>query len=611
MWYAGSSSALVNGAAGLTIAALIIAGLYTGREMLIPLALAGILSFILFPLVHRLTSWKIPQPVAVAIVMASLVAALMGSMTLAGRQVAELVQEVPQYESNLREKAQYMHSLFGGPGIWQRATDTVRRIAEEVRDPETKSQQVPVEVAQNQSQPLMTVFEYTRSTLPALATAGLVLVVTIFILLQYGDLRDRVVRLMGIGEIGRSTQALSEAGDNLAHFFLLQASLNASFGVVVAIALWLIGLPSPALWGVVAAFMRFVPYVGSFLSAAIPIGLAAMIAPGWWMLFATAAIFILGDMIVGQFIEPVLFGSHTSLSPIAVLLSAVFWTLLWGPLGLILAVPLTLTMVVMGQHIPRLEFLGIMLGNEPVLTPPEKLYRQLLAGDAAEAAKIAKLFLPEQGLVKYLDETTIPSLHIASDDQRRGVLEREQMDELTETLGEYVVYIRDEVFESKDEQQRAQPGGGTATPPARAAAAAVIAGRGIIDQTAAELVADAIRLNLGMATQCSSLGGLTGIGAAAAAAKEAAPDVVAIISVGGVTATQMELLLTRASRLFRKSAIVVGYWVGTGVPDRPSDERKDAPVFAESVDTLVATIGRLADERAAIAAVPALAVKAG
>ena len=507
MWPGSSPSAVVNGAAGLILGSLIILGLYEGRDLLIPLAVAAILSFILFPLVRRLNDWGFSQGLAVTLVMSALVGALVGSLTLAGREVGQLLEEVPRHESNLREKARYVYSFIGGTGVWQRAIDTLLRVEQEVRNPETENKPIKIEVAPDQ--PLARLFDYTRSTLPSLVTAGLALVVTLFMLLQYGELRDRVLRLMGVGEIGRSTQALNEAGSDLAHFLLLQAGLNASFGILMGVALWVIGIPSPGLWGATAALMRFVPYVGSTLSAIFPLALAAMIDSGWEMLIETAAVFLTAEFAIGQLVEPLLFGSYTRLSSIAVVLCAAFWTFLWGPVGLILAVPLTLTIVVIGQHIHRLEFLNILLGNEPVLEPHEKLYRQLLAGDVAEAAKDADTWLDEHDYAKYLDEAVIPSLRIASDDQRKAVLGKEQLDRLKDSMTEYIAQIR-ELLDFKSEQRKAETTlSGDVTPASKVAAAVVIAGRGAIDQGVAELVAEAIRFHLGMPTQCPSLGGLT------------------------------------------------------------------------------------------------------
>jgi predicted PurR-regulated permease PerM len=305
-----------------------------------------------------------------------------GQNYVGGPPSCQLLEEVPRHETNLREKARHVHSLLGGTGIWQRAIDTLRNVEQEVNDPETESKPLKIEVASDR--PLSIFLEYTRSAVPSIATAGLSLVMTIFMLLQYGELRDRVVRLMGVAEIGRSIQTLNEASYDLAHFLLLQTALNVSFGVFIATALWLIGIPSPGLWGAAAAVMRYAPYVGSVLAGIFPIALAAMVDPGWWKLMETTAVFVGGDIMVGQFVEPLLFGSRTRLSSIAVVFGAAFWTLLWGPIGLILAVPLTLTVVVIGQHIPHLEFLRVLLGNESVREPHQKLYRQLLAEETAE-----------------------------------------------------------------------------------------------------------------------------------------------------------------------------------------------------------------------------------
>jgi predicted PurR-regulated permease PerM len=594
MWPGGSPTA-VNTAAGLIIVALIIAALCVGRDLLIPLALAGILSFILAPLLRRLTDWGLPRGLAVALLITAIVTALTGGITLAGREVAQLVEEVPRYESTLRDKARFVHSWFGGPGIWQRAAETLRNVEQEVRDPETEAKPLKIEVAQNSARPIALLLDFTRSTLPSLETAGLAVLFTIFILLQYGDLRDRTVRLMGVREIGRSTQALSEAGSDLAQFFFLQASLNAAFGIVVGVALWAIGIPSPGLWGAIAALMRFLPYIGSLLAAAFPVALAAMVDPGWWKLAETAAVFIIGEPIVGQIIEPLLFGSHTRLSPIAVLIAAAFWTLLWGPVGLILAVPLTLAGVVMGLHLPRLEFLRILLGNEPVLAPRERLYRQLLAGDASDAARDFDAMLEQGGFAKYLDEVAIPALRVGLEDRRRGVLTGDALIKLRQTLDDYVSQLR-ELLDFRLERQHMQAR--TAPAPDRQPAIAnalVISGRGILDQAAAELLAEAVRVRLGIPVQGPSLAGLTGIGAVAQAAQSRHPDFVALISVGEIIPTQLDLLQSRVRRVFAASTIVLGDF---GEQPIAAPLRDGGIVRTDSAAVLVDMIGRLAAERA-------------
>jgi hypothetical protein len=348
------------------------------------------------------------------------------------------------------------------------------------------------------------------------------------------------------------------------------------------------------------AILRFVPYVGAFLSAAFPMALAAMIDPGWWKLIEVAAVFVIGDPLVGQILEPLLFGSQTRLSPLAILLAVAFWTLLWGPIGLVLAVPLTLAIVVMGQHVPRLEFLRVLLGNEPVLEPHEQLYHQLLAGEAHFAAKDAERWIGEHSLLGYLDEVVVPAFRIASDDQRRAVLGREQANELKETTAEYVGLVK-EAIEFKlepqasgaasDDDRGAQPDAAR-----RAGTALILAGRGTMDLAASQLIADAIGLERDIDTRCPPLGGLTGISSAAEAGSDAPPDVVALVSVGTVTRAQLDILLRRSRRSFPGSPIVIGYWDGSGASR--SEEEADGMRYADSVSALVDLVGREVQERA-------------
>jgi len=595
MWPGASPSGTVNGAAGMIIAALFIAALYVGRDLLIPLALAGLLSFVLAPLVRRLVRWRLPHGASVALVVAVLLGTLFAGATVTGGQVTQLLEELPSHEANLRDKARFVQLELGGSGVWQRAAATIRNVEQEVRDPQTETKPTQIEVAQGSDWAILKIFEYTRMSAPSLVTAALALLLTIFMLLQYRDLRDRAVRLMGTAEMGRSTQAFDEAGSDLAHFLLLQSGLNASFGIFVGVALWAIGIPSPALWGAIAAVMRFVPYVGVFVAAAFPMALAAMVDPGWWMLLETAAVFLIGEPLVGQIVEPLLFGSQTRLSPLAVLFGTAFWTLLWGPVGLVLAVPLTLAVVVMGQHIPRLEFLRILLGNEPVLEPQEQLYHQLLAGEAIQAAKEADRWIGEQTFENYLDEVAIPSLRVASDDQKRAALGRQQMNGLNETIAEYIQLVK-ESLDFKREQLAAAI---AANPDAvrRSAAVLVLAGRGSLDLAASELVADAIRLNLEIPARCSSLGGLTGISAAAEGAPNEHPDIVALISVGAVTPAQLDILLRRLRRTFPRSRIVIGYWEEREAPLHQNGADVEGIRYTDSVASLIELIGRIADEQ--------------
>jgi predicted PurR-regulated permease PerM len=593
MWPGLSPSAVVNAAAGMIIAALLIAALYIGRDLLIPLALAGLLGFVLSPLVRRLEHVGVPNAISVTVVMAVVLAALFAGPTVAGRQLTQLLEEIPAHEANLRDKARFVHLELGGAGIWQRAGATIHSIEEELRDPQSESKPIKIEVAKSDD-PLSTIFEYTRMSAPSLVTAALVLLLTTFMLLQYRDLRDRAVRLMGTAQMGRSTQAFDDAGSDIARYLLLQSGVNLSFGVLVAISLWAIGIPSPILWGIMTAVLRFVPYIGVFVSAAFPMALAAMIDPGWWKLVETAAVFVIGDPLVGQIVEPLLFGHRMRLSPLAVLIGISFWILIWGPVGLVLAVPLTSAIVVLGQHLPRLEFLRILLGNERVLEPHEHLYHQFLAKEARLAAKEADRRITEQNFEKYLDEVAIPALRAASDDQKRGVLGREPINELNETIADYIELVQESLEYQREQRSATSPV--KSEPGHRSVTALVLAGRGSLDLAAAQLIADPIQLDLGIVARCPSPGGLTGIGAAAEAEPDEPPNIVALVSVGTVTSAQLDLLLRRALRTFPQSRIVVGYWDGGDL--RVQREREDERVrYAESVASLINLVGRTAYEQ--------------
>jgi AI-2E family transporter len=250
--------------------------------------------------------------------------------------------------------------------------------------------------------------------------------------------------------------------------------VNASFGVVIGVGLWVIGVPSPILWGILAAILRFVPYIGAVIAAVFPLALSAAVDPGWSMLLWTAALFVVVEPVVGHVIEPLLYGHSTGLSPVAVVASATFWTALWGPIGLILAIPLTVCLVVLGRHVERLEFLDVMFGDRPALSPPEIFYQRMLAEDPAEAVEKAEEFLKERPLLTYYDEVALPGLKLAQNDLTRGALDRAQTEKIKTTILE--------VVDNLAEQNDGRPAGDTTHDPE--AAAAVEAA----DKTVPELV---------------------------------------------------------------------------------------------------------------------------
>ena len=276
--------------------------------------------------------------------------------------------------------------------------------------------------------------EYLEPVLSPFATLGIVIIITIFALLQREDLRDRLIRLIGSDDIHRTTVAMDDAGRRLGRYFLTQLAVNTFFGAVIGVGLFFIGVPKPILWGVLSALLRFVPYVGSFISALLPITLAAAVEPGWSMAIWTAVFFVVVEGVTGQAVEPLLYGHSTGLSPFSVIVAAIFWSWVWGPIGLILSTPLTLCLVVMGRHVQRLEFLDVMLGDRPALTPVESFYQRILADDPDEALDQAELFLKQQSLSTYYDQVALKAMQMAAYDAERGVLVPAQLNAVVKTI---------------------------------------------------------------------------------------------------------------------------------------------------------------------------------
>ena len=408
-------------ASGLVVATIIILFLYMGREILEPLVIAALLSFILAPLIRRFRSWgvwRVPSVILTVLFAIAVIAALGSTIVF---QVAQLAEELPKYETNLRAK---IRALGGGAltsSALEKASGTLKGLKNEISKPGPSAAPTPgpkpleVEVRQPEPNGLESIANIIRPLLSPLTTTALAILFLMFILLQREDIRDRSLRLAGTADLQRSTAALDDAAARLSRFFLMQTILNAGFGVVIGTALWLIGVPNAVLWGILAGLMRFVPFVGSIIAACFPIALAAAVDPGWTMVLATAALFIVAEPLAGHVIEPLLFGQHTGLSPVAIVVSTLFWALLWGPIGLLLATPLTVCLVVLGRHIEALEFIEVLLGDEPALEPEERFYQRLLAGDATEAADQAEKQLKKQSLSAYYDSVPMKALELAQD----------------------------------------------------------------------------------------------------------------------------------------------------------------------------------------------------
>ncbi len=336
------------------------------------------------------------------------------------------------------------------------ATSALKGLSQELDQPSpaqpdsntaTSQRPSPVEIRQPPDRPLEIYQRILTALMTPLTTTAIVLIMVIFILLQKADFRDRVIRLAGTRDIQVTTAALDDAASRLSRLFLVQTALNASFGVIIAIGLWIIGVPSPVLWGVFAGLMRYVPYVGSIFSAVFPILLAASVDQSWSMAIATIALFAIVEPLVGQFFEPWVQGQSTGLSPLAIVVSAVLWTTLWGPIGLLIATPVTMCLVVLGRHIEGLSFLEVILGDEPALSPAEIFYQRLLTGSSAEAAEHAEKHLKSASLLDYYGDVALPGLRLAAVDAERGALDEPKMIELREGVTMLLDDLSDQPFD--------------------------------------------------------------------------------------------------------------------------------------------------------------------
>jgi predicted PurR-regulated permease PerM len=453
--------ALLSAVGTAILAVIIIMMLYFGREIIIPIALAILLSFVLAPLVGLLQRIRVPRGLAVVSVVLLAFALIFALGSLLASQLTQLAGDLPRYQSTISEKIQSFRDTTAGRGTLERASGMLKDLSKELDKPKDAASTlgagtslapkssapltpVPVEVRQPDPGALESLQSLISPLLHPLATTGIIIIFVIFILLQREDLRNRLIRLAGSHDLQRTTAALDDAAARLSRLFLIQLLLNGTFGVVIGVGLWLIGIPSAILWGILAAVLRFVPYIGAAIAAAFPLALAVAVDPSWSMLLWTLALFLVVEPIVGHVIEPMVYGHSTGLSPVAVVASATFWTALWGPIGLVLATPLTVCLVVLGRHVERLEFLDIMFGDRPALSPPEMFYQRMLAGDPTEAAEKAEEFLKERSLSSYYDEVALKGLQLAQADAERGALDHERLTRIRDAVFEFTNDLSDQ-----------------------------------------------------------------------------------------------------------------------------------------------------------------------
>ena len=449
---------------GLSITSIIILGLYYGRDLLIPLALATLFGFLLDPLVSWLKNKGLPRIVSILLVISVVLGILLSGAAYLGMQLGTLSQELPTYQNTIRNKLQSLKTYSEGPSVWDGAISTFTVVKQTLSNDSTSSSKhhnnlqntnpkteskteskttapketaattvsdteeaaIPeVRVVGNQSGPIDDVTTWLLAIANPIATAGIVLLFVILILLDRSDLRDRILRLLG-NNLNTATDTLDEAATRIGTYLRMQLVVNLSYGVPMALGLWLIGVPAAILWGMVAVVMRFVPYVGPMLSSIFPLLLAFAVDPSWNMVLWTLGLIVVLELISNNIVEPLLYGSSTGLSTLSIILAATFWTTLWGPIGLILSTPLTACLLVLAHYIPALKFLEILLGSAPVLDAPQRFYQRLLADNIEEALELAQEDIADglpddaddaalaRNVTAFYDEVSIPAMRLFS-----------------------------------------------------------------------------------------------------------------------------------------------------------------------------------------------------
>lgn len=468
--------------------------LHVAHEVFLPLAIAMLIAFALSPAVALLRRAGMPQLLTVIVVVVAAFVVISLFLLVVVGQLGDLAANIPTFQANIISKVDSIRDASSGNSALTRLTDMLAAISQEIGDAVPTAteateplaqprQPLPVEIVESQH-PLELLSSLVLPLISPIATIGLVFVVVIFMLLERDELRDRFIRLVGSNDLHRTTEMMEEAGGRVAKYLLTQLLVNAIYAVPIGVGLWFIGVPNALLWGMLTLVLRFVPYIGSVLAAVFPLFLAFAVSPGWEAVLWTAALFVLVELVTSNVIEPWLYGSRTGVSPLAIIIAAIFWTFIWGTPGLVLSTPLTVCLVVLGRHIPQFELFGILFGDEPVLEPKARLYQRLLAGDAVEATSRAEEELDQMTLADFYEKIGLPALQLGQLDLDRGLLTAEQQDRLASAA---MAMIDDlEILATEEVAAREQPANAGVT-------VGCIGGRSRLDEVSAAILAQTLR----------------------------------------------------------------------------------------------------------------------
>jgi predicted PurR-regulated permease PerM len=445
------TSSLRDHAIGILAFTAVLALLHFGRDVLVPFTIALMLSLLIAPLVRRLRHVGLGQTAAVIVAVLAFALALAGAGVVLGRQVLGMVASLPQYERTIQQKLHHLDEIT--VGRLDTLTREAGRFVGETSAPATPNAatalgSAPGPIAVEVHEPRLASWQKLATLLASawvpIEWTGIVLLVLVFVLLEHEALRDRFIRVAGGTNIRLTTLALNDAGERLSKYFVSQLAVNLGVGAAIALGLTALGVPQAVLWGALAALLRFVPYIGVWLAALLATTLAVAVTPGWTLAVSTLGLFIVVELVAGQAIEPYLYGHRTGLSPLSVVVAAIFWSTLWGPIGLVLSTPLTLCVLVLGRHMRALRFLELLLGDTQALSQPQKFYQRALSGDADEILLAARAFLKHHSFAAYCDLVLLPAVHLGSLDFAAGAISPEQRIKLRNVLVKVVSVLTGE-----------------------------------------------------------------------------------------------------------------------------------------------------------------------
>ena len=536
--------------------------LYFARDFIVPVVLAGLLSFLLDPLNRRLERGGVRHVLAVIVTTFFSFVALGVITYVVTTQLLDVAEKLPDYRNNLIEKANSIRKTSEGP--IGRAVQTLKDVVRSIEKPNTsphpstgpenqeRTRPVPVEVVPSTSQTMASASGYLGPILSPLGSAAVIILIAVFMMLGRDDLRDRIVYLVGRGRLRLTTHALDEAGSRVSRYLLAQLIVNVSYGIPIGIGLYFIGIPNAILWGLLTVVLRFLPYVGPWIAASFPVILSIAISTSWTTFALTIGLFIVVELISNNVVEPWLYGAQTGLSPLAVVVSAVFWTWLWGVAGLVLATPLTVCLVVMGKHVPQMRWLDLLMGDRPPITSGDRLYHRLLAGDEEEASEVInrEAEVAESAIVA-CDRVALPAARLIEDDFGDGLL-------LETKRKNALLHLREIIAELGD--ARALPSGVKPV-------VLCIPARTLGDEIAAEMLMAGVNVHQ-IGVECLSSRLTTG--ESIAEATRLAPEIVCISVLGPTSVIAAAFLCKQLRTHLPESKILVGLWQEDG----PDSERR-------------------------------------